>query len=64
MVINDYPPESIPNRERLTGVAHGHTKARRIFDHAHALITDTGFTVFGTGNVSRLYYVAAERPRE
>ncbi|AOS92141.1 methyltransferase [Mycobacterium intracellulare subsp. chimaera] len=62
--IADVRPPSIPILERLISVAHGHAEVHDLFDQLRDLATDAGFTAIRTGKVSRLHYVAAERPRE
>lgn len=64
LCIADIRPPRTHFLERIISAAHGQAKVHNIFDHLKAMTIEAGFTVSGTGNVSRLCYVTAERPRD
>ncbi|ETW25307.1 hypothetical protein MGAST_03505 [Mycobacterium gastri 'Wayne'] len=63
MLIADIRSPRVPLLEWLTSVAHGDADVHNVFDRLKAMTVNTGFTITETGNATRLYYIAAERPR-
>lgn len=49
--------------ERMISVAHGHSEVHNVFDQLEELAAEAGFVAMTTGNVPRLHYLTAERPR-
>jgi ubiquinone/menaquinone biosynthesis C-methylase UbiE len=62
LMIADVRPPSAPILKTLIAGAIGHAMAHNISDQLSGLITDTGFTVTGTGDAPLLRYFTAERP--
>jgi ubiquinone/menaquinone biosynthesis C-methylase UbiE len=62
LLIADVRPPSVRILKTLIAGAIGHAMAHNISDQLRGLITDTGFTVAGTGDAPLLRYFTAERP--
>jgi ubiquinone/menaquinone biosynthesis C-methylase UbiE len=62
LLIADVRPPTIPILNKLISAAIGHAMAHNISDELRQLITDTGFTVTGGGDVPLLHYITAKRP--
>jgi ubiquinone/menaquinone biosynthesis C-methylase UbiE len=62
LLIADVRPPTIPILNTIISAAIGHAMAHNISDELRQLITDTGFTITGSGDVPLLHYITAERP--
>jgi ubiquinone/menaquinone biosynthesis C-methylase UbiE len=63
LMIADVRPPSIPVLKTLISGVIGHAMAHNISDQLRQLITDAGFTITGSGDVTLLRYISAERPQ-
>ena len=63
LLIADVRPPSIPILKTLISGVIGHAVAHNISDQLGQLITDAGFTITGSGDVTLLRYLTAERPQ-
>jgi ubiquinone/menaquinone biosynthesis C-methylase UbiE len=61
--IADVRPPSIPILKTVIAGAIGHAMAHNISDQLRESITETGFTITGTGDMPLLRYITAERPQ-
>jgi ubiquinone/menaquinone biosynthesis C-methylase UbiE len=62
LLIADVRPPTIPILNTLISAAIGHAMAHNISDEMRQLITDTGFTITGGGDMPLLHYITAKRP--
>jgi ubiquinone/menaquinone biosynthesis C-methylase UbiE len=62
LFIADVRPPAIPIVKTLIAAAIGHAMAHNILDAVRELITETGFTITGRGDVPLLGYISAQRP--
>ena len=62
LLVADVRPPSIPVVKTLISGAIGHAMAHNISDQLRQHITGTGFRITGSGDVTLMRYVVAERP--
>ena len=63
LLIADVRPPGIPVVKTLISRVIGHAMAQSIHQELRQLITDAGFTITGSGDVTLLRYLTAQRPQ-